>query len=115
MSVQTKTPQVSDHAVTTFREALRGDLLTPADHEYNAARAVWNGMVDKRPALIARCTSTADVVACVNFARDHDVLVSVRGGGHNYAGKAVCDGGLMIDLSPMREISVDPTRQTAQA
>jgi len=72
-------------------------------------------MVDKRPALIARCTSTADVVACVTFAREHDVLVSVRGGGHNYAGKAVCDGGLMIDLSPMKGIQVDPAKQTADA
>jgi FAD/FMN-containing dehydrogenase len=72
-------------------------------------------MIDKRPALIARCTGTADVVACVNFARDHDVPISVRGGGHNFAGKAVCDGVLMIDLSPMKGINVDPTRRIARA
>ena len=72
-------------------------------------------MVDKRPALIARCAGTADVVASVRFAREHDLLISVRGGGHNYAGKSVCEGGLMIDLSPMKGIIVDPGRQTARA
>jgi FAD/FMN-containing dehydrogenase len=76
-------------------------------------RKVWNGMVDKHPALIARCAGTADVVDCVRFAREHDLLASVRGGGHNYAGKSVCDGGLMIDLSPMKGIYVDPARRTA--
>jgi len=65
-------------------------------------------MIDKRPALIARCAGSQDVVACVNFARNHDVLISVRGGGHNFAGKAVCDGGLMIDLSAMKGIEIDP-------
>ena len=89
--------------------------MAPSDAGYDAARRVWNGMVDKRPALIARCTGANDVVACVNFAREHEVLTSVRGGGHNYAGKAVCDDGLMIDLSPMKGIRVDPTRCTVRA
>lgn len=101
--------------VERFRAELRGELLRPGEDGYEAARKVWNGMVDKRPALIARCTGTGDVVACVIFAREHDILISVRGGGHNYAGKAVCDGGLMIDLSPMKEITVDPVRRIARA
>jgi FAD/FMN-containing dehydrogenase len=102
-------------AIGDLKQRLDGALLAPADADYDTARKVWNGMIDKRPALIARCTGTADVVACVNFARDHDVPISVRGGGHNFAGKAVCDGGLMIDLSPMKGINVDPTRRNARA
>jgi FAD/FMN-containing dehydrogenase len=94
---------------------LRGELLGGDHRDYDAARKLWNGMIDKRPALIARCTGTADVIACVRFAREHELLVSVRGGGHNYAGKSVCDGGLMIDLSPMKDIRVDPIRHTARA
>jgi FAD/FMN-containing dehydrogenase len=96
-----------------LRESLRGELLRPGDQTYDEARKLWNGMIDHRPALIARCAGTADVVETVNFARDNDLLVSVRGGGHNIAGKAVCEGGLMIDLSQMRGIAVDPRNQTA--
>lgn len=106
---------VAKTRVAQLREQLRGQLLRPGDAGYDATRKVWNGMVDKRPALIACCTRTADVIACVNFARDNELLVSVRGGGHNYAGKAVCDDGLMIDLSPMKDIRVDPVRRTARA
>jgi FAD/FMN-containing dehydrogenase len=102
-------------AVGDLKRQLRGDLLASTDPEYDGARKVWNGMIDKRPALIARCAGSQDVAACVNFARDHDVLISVRGGGHNFAGKAVCDGGLMIDLSPMKGIEVDPVRRIARA
>ncbi|MEE8159879.1 MAG: FAD-dependent oxidoreductase [Dehalococcoidia bacterium] len=98
-----------------FRSSLRGELLLSSDEGYDAARKVWNGMIDKRPALIARCAGAADVIQCVRFAREHDLLVSVRGGGHNYAGKSVCDSGLMIDLSPMKGIRVDPERRVAQA
>jgi FAD/FMN-containing dehydrogenase len=101
--------------VERFRGRLQGELLRPGEDGYEAARKVWNGMVDKRPAMIARCIGTADVVACVNFAREHDILTSVRGGGHNYAGKSVSDGGLMIDLSPMKDIKVDPERRIARA
>jgi FAD/FMN-containing dehydrogenase len=101
--------------VGAFKKLLVGALVVPGDSEYDAARRVWNGMIDKRPAFIARCAGTQDVVACVNFARDHDVLISVRGGGHNFAGKAVCDGGLMIDLSPMKGVEVDPVERIARA
>ena len=82
---------------------LTGTLLCPGDDQYDHARTIWNAMIDKRPAAIARCETTSDVVAAVNFAREHDLLVSVRGGGHNVAGNALCDDGLMIDLSlPVR-------------
>jgi hypothetical protein len=87
-------------AIEAFGAGLRGQLLRPGDDHYDAARALWNAMIDKRPALIARCAGTADVMRSVVFARDHGLLVSVRGGGHNVAGNAVCDSGLMIDLSP---------------
>lgn len=102
-------------AIQDLRHKFRGELLVPSDAGYEAARRVWNGMVDKRPALIARCIGASDVVACVNFALEQDVLISVRGGGHNYAGKAVCDDGLVIDLSSMKGVSVDQARQTARA
>ena len=101
--------------IADLREKLRGPLLTPDAPGYEATRKVFNGMVNKRPALIARCTSPSDVVACVNFARDHGVLLSVRGGGHNFAGKAVCEGGLMLDFTLMKGITVDPTRRIARA
>jgi FAD/FMN-containing dehydrogenase len=102
-------------AIADLKERLSGPLLTPDAPGYDLIRRVFNGMVDKRPALIARCTSTRDVVACVNFARDHDVLLSVRGGGHNFAGKAVCEGGLMLDFTLMKAITVDPAHRVARA
>src|SRR5262249_29717026 len=106
---------LDDSVIDKFASGLRGDLLRPDHPAYDKARRVWNGMIAKRPALIARCAGTVDVLATVVFAREHDLLVSVRGGGHNYAGKAVCDRGLVIDLSPMKGIHVDPDRRTARA
>ena len=91
----------------------RGDVIVADHHDYDAARAVWNGVVDRRPRLIARCSGTADVAAAVRFARDRDLEIAVRGGGHNVAGTAVCDGGIVIDLSAMRAVSVDPVERTA--
>jgi len=90
----------------------RGELIGAEHANYDDARAVWNGIVDRRPQLIARCTGTADVVAVVRFARDHDCEIAVRGGGHNVAGTAVCDDGIVIDLSAMRAVSVDPAERT---
>ena len=107
--------QVADNLIQTLATGLRGRLIRPGDSDYDDARRVWNGMIDKRPAAIARCTGAADVLHCVRFAREHDLLVSVRGGGHNYAGKSVCEGGLMIDLRPMKGIYVDPVGRTALA
>ena len=93
--------------------SVRGELLLPTGPGYDSARAIWNGAVDRRPACIARCTGVADVVAAVRFARRHDREIAVRGGGHNVAGTAVCDDGLVIDLSAMRAVWVDPAGRTA--
>jgi FAD/FMN-containing dehydrogenase len=105
---------LGDAAVKHLQTTLRGELLCPGDDRYEETRRVWNGLIDKRPALIARCTGVADVITAVTFAREHNLLVSVRGGGHSIAGKAVCNGGLMIDLSRMRGVHVDPGTQTAR-
>jgi len=91
----------------------RGDLITAEHVDYDDARAVWNGTVDRRPRLIARCTGAADVAAAVRFARDRDLEIAVRGGGHNVAGTAVCDDGIVVDLSAMRAVAVDPAERTA--
>jgi FAD binding domain/Berberine and berberine like len=101
--------------LSDFKASLRGPLLLPGDDGYDHARSLWNGMIDKRPALIARCAGVADVIACVNFARANNVLVSVRGGDHSAAGTALCDGGLTIDLSAMKSVRVDPARRTVRA
>jgi len=106
---------ISESAIQKFRKALRGQTLCPSEPGYDAARTVPNAMIDRRPAIIARCAGAADIVACVRFKREHDLLVSVRGGGHSVAGKAVCDGGLMIDLSGLKGIRVDPARRTVRA
>lgn len=91
---------ISEPAIQKFRESLRGQSFRPGETGYDAARTVPNAMINRQPAIIARCAGAADVIACVRFAREHDVLVSVRGGGHSVAGKSVCDGGLMIDPPP---------------
>jgi len=101
--------------VQAFADGLRGRLLGPGTDGYEAARCVWNGMIDRRPALIARCAGPADVIAVVRFAREHGLLLAVKGGGHNITGNAVCEGGLMLDLSPMKGVRVDPQRRTARA
>jgi FAD/FMN-containing dehydrogenase len=106
---------LEEGAVQEFKASLHGPLLRPDDAGYEEARKVWNGMIDRRPALIASCAGVADVITAVNFARTHQVLVSVRGGGHNAPGNAICEGGLMIDLAGMRSIRVDPIRRTARA
>jgi FAD/FMN-containing dehydrogenase len=93
--------------VALLAKQLTGELILPGDPSYDTHRKVWNGMIDKNPALIARCANTQDVVAAVNFAREHQLLLAVRGGGHNVAGHATCDGGLVIDLAPMRQIEVN--------
>jgi FAD binding domain len=106
---------LEEATVRAFRAGFRGPLLSPGDGAYDETRKVWNGMIDRRPALIARCSGVADVVAAVSFARAHGLLVSVRGGGHNTPGVAVCEGGLMIDLAGMKSVRVDPAGQTARA
>ena len=102
-------------AIEQFKSRVRGDLLGPGDADYDSARAIHNGMIDRHPALIVRCAGVADVITAVTFARAHDLVVAVRGGGHGVPGFAVCDGGLMIDLSRMKSVRVDPVTRTARA
>ena len=97
-----------------LRATLRGQACTPTDAGYDEARTIWNAMIDRRPGLAIRCESSTDVVLAVNLARKYGLNVAVRGGGHNIAGSAVCDGGLLIDLSLMRSVRVDPAEQTRQ-
>ena len=106
---------VKEEALEALAWCMRGPLLTPESDGYETARQVWNGMIDHKPAIIGRCAGTADVKACVEFARQHDLLVSVRGGGHNFGGKSVVEGGFMIDLADMRATHVDPARLRARA
>ncbi len=107
--------RIEEAAVEAFKARLRGQLLRPGDDAYDEARKLWNGMFDRRPALIARCAGTADVMSAVNFARDNGLKAAVRGGGHSFPGHSVCDGGLVIDLSPMKGIRVDPAARRARA
>jgi FAD/FMN-containing dehydrogenase len=111
----TQTTAFRETTIRELRSSLRGEVLRPGDEGYDAARRVWNGMIDRSPGLIVRCQEVADVVRAVDFARINNLLVAVRGGGHNAAGLAVCDGGLVIDLSPMRRVTVDPEWRTARA
>ena len=97
-----------------MKATLRGELLLPSQSGYDQARKVWNGAFDRRPALIARCVGAADVTQAVTFARAHNLLVAVRGGGHSLSGQSVCDGGLVIDLSPMKSVHIDPIAHVAR-
>src|SRR5258708_15781824 len=94
---------------------LHGELIGPNDRSYDASRSVWNGMIEKYPAVIVYCSDVADVISAVQFARDHHLLVAVRGGGHSVSGSSVCDGGMVIDLSRMKGIWIDPEQKTAWA
>jgi FAD/FMN-containing dehydrogenase len=113
-STLTTTRRPSEEAVEAFRATLRGELIGPEDAAYDAARRVYNAMIDRRPALIARCADVADVINAVTFAREHDLLLAVRGGGHNGPGLGTCDDGLVIDLGPMKGIRVDPANRTVR-
>jgi FAD/FMN-containing dehydrogenase len=106
---------LSDTTVAAFKSALRGEVIVPGDARYDEARKVYNGMIDRRPRLIAKCTDVADVIAAVNFGRDNSLPVSIRCGGHNAAGLGVCDDGVVVDLSPMRYVHVDPQKKTIRA
>src|SRR2546427_11790483 len=107
--------ELQERAISDLRKRLSGPLVVGGDAGYDEARTIWNRMIDRRPALIARCAGIDDVVTAVRFAREHGLLISVRGGGHNVTGNAVCDGGLMIDLSPMKSARVDPRRRRMTA
>jgi FAD/FMN-containing dehydrogenase len=104
----------SDETLAAFQQGLRGRLARAGSEDYEQARTIWNAMIDRKPALAVRCAGAADVMRAVRFARENDLLIAVRGGGHNIAGNAVCEGGLQIDLSLMRSVHVDPGRRTAR-
>ena len=104
-----------DNEIQQFRQRLRGRLIMRSNSDYDDARAVYNGMIDKRPLLIARCVDAADVIAAVSFGRDSGLLMAVRGGGHSGPGLGSCDDGIVIDLSPMKGMRVDPGRRTVRA
>ncbi|ELZ20478.1 FAD linked oxidase [Haloterrigena salina JCM 13891] len=105
---------VPGSAVRSFEAGFAGDVILPAHPEYGRERRVWNGMIDRYPAIVARCTGVADVVSAVNFAREQGLPLAVRGGGHNVAGTAVCDGGIVVDLTPMNGVRVDPEERTVR-
>jgi len=104
-----------EEALSKLSPNLRGSVITPASGEYETARKVYNGMIDRRPDAIVRCANVSDVRAAVNFARQESLTVAVRGGGHNGAGLGVCDHGIVIDLSPMKGVRVDPGTNTVRA
>ena len=114
-SIATGRLALDDATVQDFAAGLRGEVLRPDDEGYDETRKIHNGMIDRRPTLIARCAGVADVIASVQFAREQHLLVSVRCGGHSVPGFSVSDGGLMIDLSPMRGVRVDAARRTVRA
>lgn len=106
--------RIAPDAIKAFRSAFRGETISPGEAPYERARRIWNASIDKRPGLIARCAGVADVIAAVNFARDNGIVVAIRGGGHNVGGRALCDRGLVIDLSGMKGIHVDPGTRRAR-
>src|SRR6202521_70929 len=106
---------LTEVTITAFRASLRGGLIEPGDPSYDAARKVYNAMIDRHPRLIARCADVADVMTAVKFGREQKLLVAIRGGGHNAGGLGVCDNGLVIDLSPMNYVRVDPKKRTVHA
>jgi FAD/FMN-containing dehydrogenase len=108
------TPLTSS-AIDTWQTRFRGEVIQPGDSAYNEARSVWNGMIDRRPAVIVRCIGTNDVVLAIELAREHGAPVAVKGGGHNVAGNAVCDGGVVIDLSPMRWVHIERSKKLVRA
>jgi FAD/FMN-containing dehydrogenase len=109
------TPAVDAAVLRTFTDGFAGRVLQSSDDDYEGARRVHNGLIDRRPAVIAQCLGSVDVAAAVRFATANGLEISVRGGGHNVAGRSVCEGGLMIDLSQMRGVAVDSEARTASA
>ena len=105
--------ELDSKTIENFRDSLRGKLLFSGDEEYERSRTIWNAMIDRKPALIVRCKGVSDIIKAVNFARENQLLLSIRGGGHNIGGNAVCNGGLMIDLSDMRSVRIDPHSRKA--
>src|SRR4051794_32471671 len=105
---------ISADALTRLRETFKGEVVTPADADYDRARRVWNGMIDRRPTVVVRPTSVEDVKSAIRFGRDNDLVIAIRGGGHSLPGFSTCDGGLVLDLSRMRGVEVDAANRTAR-
>src|SRR5712691_9717065 len=101
--------------LSSFRERFAGEVILPGDSDYDQARIVWNAIADRRPALVVRPISVEDVIAAIRFAREEHLIVAVRGGAHSVAGFSTCDGGVVLDLSRMREVTVDPVERRARA
>src|SRR5258705_12677570 len=111
MTTTDATTVVGEATVGELQAVVRGQVIRPGDSDYDEARAVWNAVHDKHPALIIRCTGTADVIKAVEFARSQGLPLAVRGGAHSIAGFSTCDGGVVLDLSPMKAVTVDPHRR----
>jgi FAD/FMN-containing dehydrogenase len=107
--------ELLDAAIAPLRSRVRGQILRPGDAGYDDARILWNAMIDRRPALVIRCLGVADVVAAVEFVREHGLALTIKGGGHNISGLAVADGAVMLDMSLMRGVRVDPEARLAWA
>src|SRR5438132_13868464 len=103
---------LNENSIADFKRDLRGRLIEPGDKDYDEARKVYNGMIHKKPRFIARCADVADVIRSINFGRDNDLLVAIRGGGHNAGGLGICDDGLVIDLAPIKYTRIDPASRT---
>jgi FAD/FMN-containing dehydrogenase len=113
-SLQGRATVLGSDTLTAFRQKLRGNVCLADEAGYDEARTIWNAMINRHPGAVVRCRGAADIIHAVRFAREHDLLLAVRGGGHNIAGNAVCEGGLLVDLSPMRSVRVDPFHRTAR-
>ena len=115
MSQTIEPPSIDESSLNDLRSSFRGQLIRPADTDYDSSRKIWNGSIDRRPALIARCTGVSDVQSAVRFAREHELLTAVRGGGHSFPGLSLCDGGIVVDLGGMKRIHVDAEARTVRA
>ena len=108
MTLNGRETDIEPAVVSAFKTRIKGPVFAPGDAGYEESRTLWNGMIDRKPALVVRCLGVADVIACVRFAREHDLLLCIKGGGHNIGGLAVADGAMMLDMSLMRGVWVDP-------
>ena len=115
LNLNEQTVVIPDVELESLSKRLKGELITPVDKQYNESRQIWNAMIDRKPAFIVQCSGIADVIAAVKFAKKHRLILSVRGAGHNIAGRALKDSVMLIDLSQMRSVYVDPDKKTSKS